>query len=170
GMTVRPLASMTKVAGPRWRRISSLAPAATNLPPSIATASTNDEARLVAILALCRMTSAGMETSFAAHESPLAASFQLAGTTDQLKACRHYGSPGHQCTSLPRDFLCFPIALHHRLVARRYHRVELSELGGVGAIPGAMHFANDSVGAGRNDASLREACERRSRCHFARVA
>src|SRR5260370_34734108 len=68
-MTVPPLASITSVAGPRCRRTSSLVPAATILQPSIATASTNDGTRLVAIFALCRMMSADTETSLATRKS-----------------------------------------------------------------------------------------------------
>ena len=56
-MTVRPLASITRVAGPRRRRISSLLPVALILPSWIAMASTNEGILLVAILALCTMTS-----------------------------------------------------------------------------------------------------------------
>src|SRR5438128_6067095 len=70
-MTVRPPASIRRVAGPRCRRTSSLVPVARILPPSIATASTNDGTRLVAIFALCRMTSAGTKTSFATRTSLL---------------------------------------------------------------------------------------------------
>ncbi len=62
-------------ADPRCRKISSLVPAALILPALIATASTNDGARLLAIFALCRMMSAGMETSFAAREPQVVRGF-----------------------------------------------------------------------------------------------
>ena len=62
-MTVRPPASITDVAGPRCRRMSLLVPAAVILPSLMAIASTNDGTPFVAILALCRMLSAGMGVS-----------------------------------------------------------------------------------------------------------
>src|SRR5262249_8326421 len=61
------------------------------------------------------------------------------------------------------------VALHHGAVIGRNHRVKLGELGGIGTVPGAVHLANDGIGAGRDHASLREACEGRSRCHLAWV-
>src|SRR5213593_3836441 len=59
GMTVRPFASITLVAGPcSCRRILSLVPVALILPAVIAIASTNDGVALVAILALWMIVSA----------------------------------------------------------------------------------------------------------------
>src|SRR5438046_10562098 len=62
------------------------------------------------------------------------------------------------------------VALDHSAIIGRCHRVELSELFGVGSVPGAMHLAGDRVGAGGDHASLYEAGEGRSRCELARVA
>src|ERR1700722_16383920 len=64
GMTVRPPPSMTRVAGPRRLRISSLTPVAVTFPSEIAIASTNEGTLFVAILALCRMISADTRISF----------------------------------------------------------------------------------------------------------
>src|ERR1700722_9431149 len=55
---------MTWVAGPRKRRISSLPPMAVTFPSEIAIAWTNEGAQLVAIFALCNMTSAAPRISF----------------------------------------------------------------------------------------------------------
>src|ERR1700722_18566465 len=63
GMTVRPPQSITFVAGPRSRRISSLRPTAQIFPSLMATASTNDGTPLVAILALWTMLSGCMRGS-----------------------------------------------------------------------------------------------------------
>src|SRR5271169_2987105 len=64
GMTVRRPPSMTRVAGPRRRKISSLRPVAVILPPEIAIASTNEGRPFVAILALCNMISADTRISW----------------------------------------------------------------------------------------------------------
>src|SRR5579872_5789975 len=63
-MTVRPRPSMTRVAGPRRRRISSFAPVAVTFPSEIAIASTNEGTLFVAILALCKMMSVDTRISF----------------------------------------------------------------------------------------------------------
>jgi hypothetical protein len=63
-MTVRPRPSMTRVAGPRKRRSSSLRPVAVTFPSEIAIASTNEGTPFVAILALCKMISADTRISF----------------------------------------------------------------------------------------------------------
>src|SRR5271170_3708200 len=63
-MTVRFRPSMTRVAGPRRRRISSLLPVAVTFPLEIAIASTNEGTLFVAILALCKMISADTQISF----------------------------------------------------------------------------------------------------------
>src|SRR3984885_4205982 len=56
-MTVRLRPSMTWVAGPRRRKISSFLPMETTFPSEIAIASTNEGTPFVAILALCKMIS-----------------------------------------------------------------------------------------------------------------
>src|SRR5882724_7863176 len=58
GMTVRRRPSITRVCGPRRCRISSSLPAAAILPAVMAIASTNEATPFVAILALCKMSSA----------------------------------------------------------------------------------------------------------------
>src|SRR5882672_2547154 len=63
-MTLRPRPSITRVAGPRRRRISSFPPVAITFPSEIAMASTNEGTLFVAILALCRMISADTRISF----------------------------------------------------------------------------------------------------------
>src|SRR5277367_3080544 len=63
GITVRRLPSITRVCGPRRRKISSSLPTAAILPAVIATASTNEGTPFVAILALCNMRSADMAVS-----------------------------------------------------------------------------------------------------------
>src|SRR6266478_1431779 len=63
-MTVRPRPSMTRVAGPRRRRISSFPPVVVTFPSEIAIASTNEGTPFVAILALCKMISADTRISF----------------------------------------------------------------------------------------------------------
>src|SRR4029077_10796678 len=63
GMTVRRRPSITRVCGPRRRRISSSFPAAAILPAVMAMASTNDGTPFVAILALCNMSSADTAVS-----------------------------------------------------------------------------------------------------------
>src|SRR5437588_10335125 len=65
GITVRPFASITLVAGPRNRKISRLLPVAMIFPSVIARASTNDGRLFVAILALCNIVSAGIDMSLA---------------------------------------------------------------------------------------------------------
>src|ERR1700690_3721833 len=67
GMTVRPRPSMTRVEGPRRRRISSFPPEAVTFPSEIAIASTNEGTPFVAILALCKMISADTRISFFFH-------------------------------------------------------------------------------------------------------
>jgi len=56
--------SITRVAGPRRRRISSFPPVAVTFPAEIAIASTNEGTPFVAILALCKMISADTRISF----------------------------------------------------------------------------------------------------------
>src|SRR5258707_9659958 len=63
GMTVRWRPSITRVCGPRRRRISSSLPTAAIFPPDTAIASTNDGTPFVAILALCKMRSTGTAVS-----------------------------------------------------------------------------------------------------------
>src|SRR5882762_612448 len=63
-MTVRPRPSMTRVAGPHRRRISSLPPVAVTFPSEMAIASTNEGTPFVEILALCKMISADTGISF----------------------------------------------------------------------------------------------------------
>src|ERR1700688_3448969 len=63
-MTVRPWPSITRVAGARRLRISSLPPVAVTFPSETAIASTNEGILFVAILALCRMISADTRISF----------------------------------------------------------------------------------------------------------
>src|SRR5580704_16718838 len=58
GMTVRRRPSITRVCGPRRRRISSSLPTAAIFPAVMAMASTNEGTSFVAILALCNMSSA----------------------------------------------------------------------------------------------------------------
>src|SRR5215831_5239678 len=62
GMTVRAFPSITSVPGPRSRRISSFVPVAAIFPSVMARASTNDGTVFVAILALCSMVSADIES------------------------------------------------------------------------------------------------------------
>src|SRR6266849_4555084 len=63
GMTVRRRPSITRVCGPRRRRISSPLPTAAILPAVMAIASTNEGTPFVAILALCNMSSADTAVS-----------------------------------------------------------------------------------------------------------
>src|SRR6266481_9018110 len=63
GTTVRRCPSITRVCGPRRRRISSLLPTATIFPAVMAMASSNDGNPFVAILALCNMRSADTAVS-----------------------------------------------------------------------------------------------------------
>src|ERR1700693_2340038 len=63
-MTVRLRPSITRVAGPRRRRISSFPPMAVTFPSEIAIASTNEGTPFVAILALCKMISADTGISY----------------------------------------------------------------------------------------------------------
>src|ERR1700739_1745081 len=58
GMTVRRPPSITRVCGPRRRRISSSLPTAAIFPAGMAIASTNEGTPFVAILELCKMSSA----------------------------------------------------------------------------------------------------------------
>src|SRR5947209_8337804 len=63
GMMVRLRPSITRVCGPRRRRISSFLPTAAILPAVMAIASTNEGTPFVAILALCKMSSADTAVS-----------------------------------------------------------------------------------------------------------
>src|SRR6266853_5423481 len=63
GMTVRRRPSITRVCGPRRRKISSSLPTAAIVPAVMAIASTNEGTPFVAILALCNMISADTEVS-----------------------------------------------------------------------------------------------------------
>src|SRR5258708_19992466 len=63
GMTVRRRPSITRVCGPRRRRISSSFPTAAIFPDVMAIASTNEGIPFVAILALCNMRSADTAVS-----------------------------------------------------------------------------------------------------------
>src|SRR5580765_3582933 len=58
GITVRRRPSITRVCGPRRRRISSSLPTAAIFPAVMAMASTNEGTPFVATLALCKMSSA----------------------------------------------------------------------------------------------------------------
>src|SRR4029077_20375865 len=71
GMTVRPRPSVTRVAGPRRRRISSFPPVAVTFPLEMAIASTNEGTLFVAILALCKMISADTRISFFVFHRPV---------------------------------------------------------------------------------------------------
>src|SRR5262249_25326566 len=64
GMTVRRRPSITRVCGPRKRRISSSLPTAAIFPAVMAIASTNEGTPFVAILALCNMSSTNTVISF----------------------------------------------------------------------------------------------------------
>src|SRR6266853_848528 len=75
GITVRPLASMILVLGPRSLKISRSLPIAVIFPSVMATASTNEGTPFVAILALYNIVSAGIEISLV---QPL--SFELFAT------------------------------------------------------------------------------------------
>src|SRR5438552_1736240 len=116
-MTVRPLASITSVPGPRWRRTSSLVPAAKILSPAIATASTNDGTRFVAIFALCRMTSTGTETSFATRKSLFL--LRRSRGDDVLREARRRGAVDHRVGVLHAHAVGPAVGLHdvhHRVV------------------------------------------------------
>src|SRR6266478_6748823 len=63
GMTVLRRPSITRVCGPRRRRISSSFPTAATFPAVMAIASTNEGTPFVAILALCNMSSADTAVS-----------------------------------------------------------------------------------------------------------
>src|SRR6266403_3747388 len=63
GMTVRRRPSITRVWEPRRRRISSSFPTAATFPAVMAIASTNEGTPFVAILALCKMSSADTAVS-----------------------------------------------------------------------------------------------------------
>src|SRR6266403_1671686 len=63
GTTVRRCPSITRVGGPRRRRISSLLPTAAIFPADMAMASTNEGTPFLAILALCNMSSADTAVS-----------------------------------------------------------------------------------------------------------
>src|SRR6266853_2088134 len=63
GITVRPLASMILVLGPRSLKISRSLPIAVIFSSVMATASTNEGTPFVAILALYNIVSAGIEIS-----------------------------------------------------------------------------------------------------------
>src|ERR1700686_4805764 len=63
GMMVRRRPSITRVCGPRTRRISSSLPTAAIVPAVMAIASTNEGTPFVAILALCNMRSADTAVS-----------------------------------------------------------------------------------------------------------
>src|SRR5712664_4355827 len=63
GMTVLRRPSITRVCGPRRRKISSSLPTAVIVPAVMAIASTNEGTPFVAILALCNMSSADTAVS-----------------------------------------------------------------------------------------------------------
>src|ERR1700736_2650591 len=63
GITVRRFASITVVAGPRRRKMSRSLPVAVIFPSVIARASTNDGMLFVAILALCNIVSANIDSA-----------------------------------------------------------------------------------------------------------
>src|SRR5271168_400030 len=69
GMTVRRRPSITRVCGPRRRRISSSLPAAVTFPAVMAIASTNEGTPFVATLALCNMSSADTTISFPSFQT-----------------------------------------------------------------------------------------------------
>src|SRR4051794_27783914 len=109
-MAVRPPASITSVRSPRCSSMSWSVPAARNLPSLIATASTNDGSPLVAILALWRMTSAGIWSSF-----PRAASLLVcrgAGRDAVFGELRRRGAVDHRVGVLHADAVRPEVGLH----------------------------------------------------------
>src|ERR1700740_3167113 len=92
GIMVRRRPSMTLVAGPRRRRISSLPPIAVTFPSEIAIASTNEGAPFVAILALCNMMSEDTRISFFVFQRLLEGRKQASALRSLLVS---YGRSGH---------------------------------------------------------------------------
>src|SRR5580765_3961374 len=92
GMTVRRRPSITRVCGPRRRRISSSLPTATIFPPVMAIASTNEGTLFVAILALCKMSSADTVISLSGFPNGLRRA-EEARPSVLLVSCNGNGNP-----------------------------------------------------------------------------
>src|SRR5215467_3489806 len=135
GMTVLRRPSMTRVDGPRWRRISSFPPTAVTFPSEIAIASTNEGTPFVAILALCRIISADTRSPspFFHHGERTEAKPPPSGSL--LVGC---DGGLHGFYFLRGHFLSSLVALRHRCVVRRHHAVQLGEFGCIGAVPGPL--------------------------------
>src|SRR5258708_2064431 len=100
-MTVRPFASMTRVAGPRCLRIAASLPTARMRSPLTATALTMDDfSSTVRILPLCTMRSASSGPSPAGVISTLASTRTMA---DRARTCRSFMAEDSVMGSLPLD-------------------------------------------------------------------
>src|SRR6202795_3314807 len=144
GMTVRRRPSITRVCGPRRRRISSSLPTASMFPAAMAMASTNEGTPFVVILALCNMSSADTVISLSdfpnglrrAEETPpveflLVSSSQLRNRV--LREFRGRRAVDHRVHVLDADPVGSVVALHD------VHHCIVSALVGPIALPFEQH-------------------------------
>src|SRR5438128_12662962 len=92
GITVRRPLSITRVAGPRKRRISSSGPVAMTFPPPMAIASTNEGIPFVAILALCNISSADTAVSLSAFPKWIEKGGRHSALDSLLVSCSRSGN------------------------------------------------------------------------------
>src|SRR6266851_5973311 len=161
GMTVLRRPSITRVCGPRRRRISSSLPAAAIFPAVMAIASTNEGTPFVAILALCNMRSADTAVSVSGFSKwiekggggsarrVLLVNSNCSGNL-VLRKFRGWRAVYHRVHVLDADPVGSVVVLHDV-----HHRI-------VGALVGpvALPFEHDGHGRDRLCASLNDTLHR----------
>src|SRR5712691_7229300 len=161
GMTVRRRPSITRVCAPRRRRISSSLPTAAIFPPVMAIASTNEGTPFVAILALCKMSSADTGVSVSsfpkalrrAEDTPPVESLLVSDSqrgNRVLGKFRGRSTVHHRVRVLDADSVSSVVVLHDV-----HHSIVGSAMG-----PIALPFEHDRQGRDRLCAGLNDALHR----------
>src|SRR5712691_74339 len=171
GMTVLRRPSITRVCGPRRRRISSSLPTAAIFPAVMAIASANEGTPFVAILALCNMSSADTAVSFSSFSKwiekggggsarrVLFVNCDCSGNR-VLRKLRGRSTVHHRVRVLDADPVCSVVVLHDV-----HHCI-------VGALVGPVALPFQHRGKGRHGlrASLNHPLHRIVVCKLADIA
>src|SRR6266850_210613 len=158
GMMVRRRPSITRVCGPRRRRISSSFPTAAIFPAVTAIASTNEGTPFVAILALCKMSSADTTVSVSSFSKWIEKGGGPSARLVLLVSCSQLGNRvlgefrgwrtvHHRVCVLDADPVCSVVVLHDV-----HHGIVGSPMG-----PIALPFQHDRQRRDRLRAGLNDA-------------
>src|SRR5580704_16111633 len=151
GSAPLPFRSITRVEGPASGVTSSSRPTAVNAPFVIATAlAAGFERSSVVKRPFLRIRSALM---FEPHVCTLR-------SWCCLERLFHGGA----------DILCLLKAFHDCPIVWSGHCIDVSNFGGFGTPPGPVKLADHRICASGHNAGLDKTCNRRPRCHFARIA